>query len=233
MARKMIDTSYARSIFGDKDRLYAQQFSSFEWRSLQENYEIGELLMPCCNASAVPKTSPNGLQFFSHASGQCSSSPEGIWHLQSKEIVAEVARELGFKAIIEHSLNGVSRPDVYLDIDSNPVAIELQHSYQHIRDYQARQKKYESIGVRCLWLVTEKRYRSLTKSMSKQRFINEFDRCWPYGEGACLREFQVAILDLDEKIVMGPKLRAPLKEVISAFVANRLLWESGCWIVID
>lgn len=74
-----MDTSYARKATS-QEALRATDLSSAEWMRLQEGYRLGEFLMPCCDAPAVPKTSPLGLQFFAHAAGQCGGAPESIWH---------------------------------------------------------------------------------------------------------------------------------------------------------
>ena len=164
----MHDTSYARYAADPELRLQAYMLNSEEWRRLQTSYQVGELLMPCCEASAIPKTSPYGLQFFAHASGQCSSSPEGLWHLAGKEAVAKAAREMGIPAFIEHSSTHGWRSDVWLMIDGSPVAVEIQHSYQHLREYRRRQARYTEQGVRCLWLVMHKPYMTLLKSAQTQ-----------------------------------------------------------------
>ena len=46
----------------------ALRMSQAQWLGLQRNYHVGDLLMPCCNAPAVPKISANGHPFFAHLS---------------------------------------------------------------------------------------------------------------------------------------------------------------------
>ena len=92
----VLDTTYARAALSE-DRIYAQDLDAVAWRTLQTSYVVGELLMPCCDAPAIPKTSTLGLQFFAHASGACGSSPESPWHQASKEAVAAAAKSLGYR----------------------------------------------------------------------------------------------------------------------------------------
>lgn len=232
----MHDTSYARYAADPELRLQAHVLNAEEWRRLQTSYQVGELLMPCCEAAAIPKTSPYGLQFFAHAGGQCSSSPEGLWHLKGKEKVAQTAREMGIPAFIEHSSIHGWRSDVWLMIEEAPVAVEIQHSYQHIRDYRRRQKRYMEHGVRCLWLVMAKPYKTLMDSSLKVRWVEEFSRSkWPAGEGVFSRDIPpVGLLNLDQDQnprVNGPRLVASLHDVLQAFVENRFVWDRGAWII--
>lgn len=231
----MHDTSYARYAADPELRLQAHMLNAEEWRSLQTSYRVGGLLMPCCEAAAIPKTSPYGLQFFAHAGGQCSTSPEGVWHLTGKETVAKTAREMGIAASIEHSSTYGWRSDVWLMIDDAPVAVEIQHSYQHLRDYRRRQARYTEQGVRCLWLVMAKPYKTLLESSLKNRWIEEFGRGkWPEGENQCLRDVPVGMLNLDQEhnpMVIGPRLGASLYVVLQAFMENRFVWDKGAWVV--
>jgi competence protein CoiA len=108
------------------------------WRSLQTTYRLGELVMPCCDAPAVPKLSPNGLPYFAHVGNGCQTSPESQWHVQAKQLVRDTARDLGFVADLErpgHTGRWRWCADVWIEADGAPFVIELQHSYQHLRDY--------------------------------------------------------------------------------------------------
>ncbi len=205
------------------------------WRELQVTYHVGELSMPCCGAPAVPKTSPNGLRFFAHAAGTCGSAPETIWHETAKQTVRDTARALGYQAALEQpGRTGDQRwcADVWLDIPGSPVAIELQHSYQHLRTYLERHERYQNAGVRCLWLLMKERYMTLGKATLKKRFVEEFGRKWPEGEGQCLRELPMAMLDLDSSaFVRGVRLQAPLSDVLKAFVEDSLIWQTGAWVM--
>jgi competence protein CoiA len=205
------------------------------WRELQVSYRVGELTMPCCGAPAVPKTSANGLQFFAHAAGTCGSAPESIWHESAKQTVRDTARSLGYQATLERPGNTNGQrwcADVWLDLPNGPVAIELQHSYQHLRTYLERQKRYENAGVRCLWLLMKERYFTLGKATLRVRYVEEFGRKWPDSEGQCLRELPMAMLDLESlPYVRGVRLQAPLPDVLKAFVEGSLTWQAGAWVM--
>lgn len=48
--------------------VYAYQVSDTTWELLKQEYDAGNLLLPCCGGSAVPKEHPtSGTKFFSHA----------------------------------------------------------------------------------------------------------------------------------------------------------------------
>ena len=83
----------------------ATTLDAMVWRALQTTYRVGELIMPCCDAPAVPKSSPHGIPFFAHAGNGCQTSPESQWHLRAKQLVRDTARELGFLAELERSGN--------------------------------------------------------------------------------------------------------------------------------
>lgn len=215
----------------------ATSLDAAQWRSLKTTYRLGELLMPCCDSPAVPKSSPNDVPFFAHAGSGCTASIEGQWHLRAKQTVRDVARDLGYHAELERpGGQGNARwcSDVWIVAKDVHYAVELQHSYQHLRDYLARQKRYEDAGVRCLWLLMQDRYMTLTKAMVRRRQKEDFPgvRHWPVGECGCLREFPVGVLELNPlPVVGGPGLRAGLAEVIAAFVDGNFQWSNGQWCV--
>ena len=209
-----------------------------EWRALQTSYQLGELLMPCCDGSAVPKLSPNAVPFFAHAGNGCETSPESQWHLGAKQLVRDTARALGFTAELERpGGQGKARwcADVWIVADEVPFVVELQHSYQHLRDYITRHARYQEAGLRCLWLVIPGRYATLSMAMAKQRLREEFPgaRRWPDGEGSCLKNLPVAALFLDSTpAVRGPALQATPADVLTAFARDTFRWASGTWRVV-
>ena len=206
-----------------------------EWRILQQTYRVGDLVMPCCHDAAIPKCSSNGTHFFAHAGGECTSAPESRWHVQAKEFVRDTARELGYRAQLEVP-GGGNIPnrwcsDVWITTSANAVAVEVQHSYQHLRDYVRRQERYATAGVRCLWLVIEPHYGTLLKAMGKRRF-QEFGRRWPDGQDGCIRHLPVGMLALEPTPhVRGPRLQVDLASVLDAFLTDRFRWENGAWLV--
>jgi competence protein CoiA len=214
------------------------RLSSDEWRQLQTTYVRGSLLMPCCGGDAVPKLSPNGLHFFAYYAGECATAPATVWHLEAKAAVASAARSLGLSVKLEHH-GGSSRErwcaDVWIAISSEPLAVEIQHSYQHLREYLKRQERYRQAGVRCLWLLPLERFLTLQRAASKHLIrINQWKH-WPEGNGGLLEEFPAAALLLEEgePKVRGPRLQSTLPAVIHAWLESRLIYDSGAWIVSD
>ncbi|MFY2087903.1 hypothetical protein ACOTDN_15685 [Achromobacter xylosoxidans] len=226
-----VNTSFARVRLQEHGRIYAGDLDPSMWRRLQEAYLFGQLLMPCCDAPAVPKTSPLGLQFFAHASGTCGAAPESAWHQAAKEAVAAAAMALGYRAIIERPGKGWTA-DVWVDHPGGPAVVECQHSYQHLRDYMARQQRYLDAGIRCLWLVMADRMKALGKSMQRHRRKHEFGAGWPAGEGEALSAIPMAVLDLGATPwVRGLDLYTHLPEVLGAFLEDRLQWDRGRWLI--
>ena len=71
------------------------------------------------------------------------------------------------------------KADVYFEQGNQKVALEIQHSYQHYREYQKRQVRYMTSGVLCYWVLYKKRFVTLSKSIAKDRLRNEFRGEWP------------------------------------------------------
>lgn len=225
-------TSYARHAAPSEGRIYADALDPISWRRLQETYKIGSLTMPCCDAPAIPKTSPLGLQFFAHASGTCGAAPESVWHQAAKEAVAAAAKALGYQATIERAGKGW-KADVLIEHPLGPAVVECQHSYQHLRAYVSRQQRYRDSRIRCLWLLMDQRWGALGKSMWRHRSKHDFaGKAVPIDQAAALPAFPAATLDLNAAPwVAAPNLYAPLADVLQAFLDDRLLWDRGYWLI--
>ncbi len=130
-----------------------------EWSALKSSYRTTGLTMSC-GQPGVPKTSSLGLQFFAHklkADCQLHEGGETPEHLRAKAIVAEVARELGWKSTVEFM--GPDREwiaDVLLERGNIKLAIEIQWSAQTEADFVRRQARYTNAELECRWLVSEK-----------------------------------------------------------------------------
>ncbi|WP_083377769.1 hypothetical protein [Pseudomonas rhodesiae] len=57
---------------------------------------------------------------------------------------------------------------MYFEVGDRKIAIELQRSYQHLRDFVRRQERYERYGVECYWLVRDEVAKPLGKSILPQ-----------------------------------------------------------------
>ena len=142
--------------------LFPDELTEIEWTTLKESYAVGDIIMPCCGAAAIPKTSPNGLPFFSHHTDECSTSPESVWHVATKELIARYLTALNIEPYLEKQGGGGTwKADVHFTHEGRNIAIEVQHSHQTLQDYLTRQKRYELDGVECYWLLYPKRYMTL------------------------------------------------------------------------
>ncbi|CAM5315867.1 hypothetical protein SSTU70S_06409 [Stutzerimonas stutzeri] len=169
----------------------ALRMSQVQWHELQRNYRVGDLQMPCCSAPAVPKVSANGYPFFAHLGGACTTSEESQWHLAAKILVRSVLEDLGCRASVEMPGSGDAgrwQADVWGERNGVRLAVEIQRSYQSLRDYRKRQGRYSDEGVKSLWLLGQERYSTLAKSMGKERLRTEFGGKFPPGGhfGPCL-----------------------------------------------
>ena len=134
-----------------------------EWRVLErENRSIRHLRMPCCDASVILKKSHRGTPFFVHKrAGDCVTAPETETHLRLKQMAVEAARAHGWDA--ETEVTGVTpsgdkwRADVLARKGKHRVAVEIQWSAQTSEETRHRQARYAESGVRCLWLLRQKK----------------------------------------------------------------------------
>ncbi|WP_233842283.1 competence protein CoiA family protein [Dyella sp. 2HG41-7] len=216
----------------------ALKMTPAEWRQLQDTYTMGELQMPCCKGSAVPKVSPNGHPFFAHASGACSESEESQWHQAAKHTVRATLEALGCVATLEQPGQGELgrwQADVWGERGDMRIAVEIQRSYQHSRDYLDRQEKYRAAGVRTVWLLRLDRYRTLLMSLAKEKW--RADRHNPNLErqGACHPDLPMAILTLDDageaKVTGASGFEATLPELLDAVMSDRFLCLEGLWCI--
>ncbi|WP_160321104.1 hypothetical protein [Paracidovorax citrulli] len=222
-----METSWARVTSDPSRKVYADHLSAEEWRTLQTSYRVGELVMPCCEASAIPKTSPLGLQFFAHASGECGTAPMTAWHRDAQAAVMDAANSLGLRAEREFSVDREWIADVWIDAPRGPVVVELQHSYQHLRDFVRRQERYRLSGICCLWLLPRENYARVFKPLAYRAKAQ-----WRPGDGVLLPDVPMAGLELEESPrVFGTKLASPLAPALASFCAGRWEWVRGCWLM--
>jgi competence protein CoiA len=128
------------------------------WASLRATYRERGLVMTCGEPGGPVERA--GTRYFRHKAA-CdvheggSESPE---HLATKALVADVAREHGWDAIVE-----APAPDRSWIADvmvsrrgARPVAIEVQWASQAPEEFAARTDRYQRSGVDCVWLVGPK-----------------------------------------------------------------------------
>jgi competence protein CoiA len=229
-------TSFA--ITTDGKPVLAERFTELQWQELKDSYRVGDLLMPCCMTPAIPKTSSNFLPFFAHLSDECTSSPESQWHLVSKAAVIGELLSLGIEAQLEKTGRNefsVWKADVLFALDGRQIAIEIQHSYQHLRDYLGRQERYVQSGIEAYWLLYLPRYITLVKSLSKHRIKTEFSGKFPVGGfWSGIPQLPAAYYDPSDGagMVKGARgFRIPLKDWLQSLIQNEFRCDAGVWSV--
>jgi len=187
---------------------------------------------------AIPKTSTNFLQFFAHLSDECASSPESQWHLASKEALIRELFSLGIEAQLEkvgRSTISTWKADVFFVFDGRQIAIEVQHSYQHLRDYLNRQQTYVQSGIDAYWLLYLPRYITLAKSLNKHRIKTEFAGKLPNGAVyPCIPQLPIAYFDPSEEhgMVKGAGFfQSSLVTWLKSIISNEFNYDAGIWTI--
>lgn len=141
----------------DNISIHSFDLDESEWKKLKSTYKSHSLKMPCCGKNAIPKTSKLGTQYFAHSRrGECTSKPETQDHLYLKYLVANTAKENGWRVTTEYASSTPTGEnwiaDVFCEKGNARIAIEIQWSYQCDDEYERRTNKYKDSGVRCAWL---------------------------------------------------------------------------------
>lgn len=137
------------------ERVEAWRLDDDSWASLRATYRERGLVMACGEPGGPVERA--GTRYFRHkaACDVHEGGQESPEHLTTKVLVADVAREHGWDAIVEAPAPDrswiadvmVSRPG------SRPVAIEVQWASQAPEEFAARTDRYQRSGVDCVWLV--------------------------------------------------------------------------------
>ncbi|MCM3608810.1 competence protein CoiA [Cupriavidus pauculus] len=193
--------------------------------------------MPCCKAPAVLKTSINGTHFFSHLSDECATAPETRWHMEGKVAVLAALESIGVKG--EAEVPGAAatgskwKADVMFAVPGRTIAIELQRSYQHLRDFTRRQDRYTASGVECFWLVRHETFLTLSKATSRLLLKRDYGNIFPeagIGTGM-LPELPVAMLDTEgvQLVRFGGFKQATIRAWLAGVINGKYQYRSGCW----
>jgi competence protein CoiA len=220
----------------------AGSFSNADWEALKTTSVLGDFLMPCCRAPAVLKTSINGLAFFAHLSDECATAPETKWHLAGKAAVLAALKSMGIhgqEEVSGKSPTGSWEADVLFEVDDGPVrrriAIELQRSYQHLRDYVRRQERYTTAGVESYWLTTRAHFVTFTKASGRLRLKRDFAGVMPASGGffPMVPEVSLGMLELEKTPVVhfGGMKSAPLADWLVAIVEGCYTYHDGLWLI--
>jgi hypothetical protein len=157
-----------------QDDILAFEYNEKSWNELKKNYKSLLLIMPCCQAKAIPKTSKLGTFFFYHSvKGGCTSEAESPEHEYVKAIVAKSAKDAGWSVKTEWWGKSPSGERWCADVmcfkgEHLKIAFEIQLSPQSVKETQYRQERYKASGVRCAWFVSE-------SSLGKRHFIPSED----------------------------------------------------------
>ena len=77
--------------------VYAADYAIVDWEALKLCAQLGDFILPCCEAPAVLKTSIRGVPFFAHLTDECATAPETKWHKAGKTAVLAALRRLGIE----------------------------------------------------------------------------------------------------------------------------------------
>lgn len=215
----------------------ASLFSTDEWDALKQTAQLGDFVMPCCQSPAVLKTSINGVPFFAHLTDACATAPETLWHQEGKVAVLAALEGLGIAGHSEvpgKSKEGDSwKADVFFSVGDRRIAIELQRSYQHLRDFIRRQERYSSSGVECYWLVRKETFMTLSGSTARLLIKRHYGGKFPPGGigTGMLPDLPVAVLihEDHQPVSFGLGRAASLTEWLDGILSGKYQYLGGSW----
>lgn len=199
--------------------------------------QLGDFVMPCCQAPAVLKTSINGLPFFAHLSDECATAPETKWHRAGKAAVLAALDGIGIAGSEEvpgKSPRGDKwEADVLFSVPGRTIAIELQRSYQHLRDFTRRQERYAASSVECYWLLRKETFFTLSKATSRVLLQRDFGNVFPQGGigTGMLPELPVAMLDTEGTYLVqfGSFKSATVPAWLAGILNSSYQYRGGSW----
>lgn len=125
--------------------------------------------------------------------------------------------------------------DVLFAVEGRAIAIELQRSYQNLRDYVRRQERYAASGVECYWLVRQEAFTTLAKATWQVRVKRDLGGRISQGCGlgtGMLPELPVAILTEAtdaQRVNFGLSKSATVSAWLSGVVSKGYQFREGCW----
>lgn len=211
-----------------------QQVPATDWEALKASWALGDYTWACCGGAAVLKSSQYGHRFFAHYRDECTTAPETIWHQEGKAIVLATLQDLGVAARSEvPGTTGKDRwcADTWFQHGGRTIVIELQRSYQHLRDYQRRQERYAAAGIETFWLTRNATFMTFIKSSAQHRIRSEFGGRLPErGLFPLLPSLPISELLIEEEVrVRGPKLNLTIEQWLRAILERRFAYADGTW----
>lgn len=215
----------------------AGAFPGPQWDALKQSAQLGDFVMPCCRAPAVLKTSIDGLPFFSHLTDECVTAPETKWHLDGKAAVLAALAMRGITARTEApgstSAGDKWEADILFVMLGRTIAIELQRSYQHLRDFERRQRRYAASSVECYWLVRPETFITLAKATARKLLREQHGNKFPLGGigTGMLPSLPVSMLNAESPLPVqfGLGKGATLVEWICGILQGSYQYRGGCW----
>ncbi|VWB98414.1 hypothetical protein BLA13014_04604 [Burkholderia aenigmatica] len=232
------DTALTQSAWTRDGRpVDAATISSAEWDLLKQTALLGEFVMPCCKAPAVLKTSINGLPFFAHLSDECATAPETKWHKGGKAAVLAALDGMGIMGREEvpgsSSSGGKWEADVLFSFHGRTIVIELQRSYQHLRDFIRRQERYAASSVECYWLVRAEAFITLGKATTRLLLKRDYGNVFPPGGigTGMLPELPVAMLNTEgeQRVLFGGLKTATVSNWLAGILDGTYQYRGGSW----
>ena len=210
-----------------------------QWQELKATYKTGDLLMDCCKAPAVLKTSVRGLRFFAHLQDECTTAPETVWHQEGKEVILDGLAMLGIDGASEvrgGTIGDEWQADTLFEVDERKIAIELQRSYQSVEDYMRRQERYRRHQIECFWLTRRENVSSIVKTTGRMRMKREWGGKFPPGRKSfapLISDFPLSVLQVGEQPgVLNPgSTQSTVVEWLSAIIQRRFIYNDGRWYI--
>lgn len=215
----------------------AATISITDWEALKQEAQLGDFVMPCCKSPAVLKTSINGMPFFAHITDECITAPETKWHKAGKTAVMASLNSLSIEGREEVSGRSPSgnkwEADVLFSKGGRTIAIELQRSYQHLRDFTRRQERYAASAVECYWLVRNETFITLGKATSRLLLKRDLGNVFPtngIGTGM-LPELPVAVLDNEgqQRVFFGEGKYCTVQTWLEGILNDSYQYRGGSW----
>lgn len=165
--------------------IYAFQADERLWALWHQEYKAGNLTLPCCGGSAVPREHPaSGVKFFSHApyaARTCSWKATGAHHEELVFEASSVLDQIGWKVDTDCWIEEVSVDIVATDPDTGKrIAILIESAPQSERPDDtliAENKRIEEADLQSvMWLVPVQRYDHLKQDLLAQPYQRSEDQ---------------------------------------------------------